>query len=199
MRLLTSIVIASLFAVSLAAHADDIVTFDASGIFHVDSATLSGNFTMDTTTGLITAVDLYVSGPDFDTFNGIYQQIYNLGPNNNCYVTFDTDGTGFATYPILNLVLSVGTFVGYDGGVGSGMVPLDNSSSDLEWMAGSVSAVDLEKLQSGSITPEIPSNATPEPSSFILLGTGALGLLYFFGRRRLAYVHSHKTPLQSAA
>lgn len=198
MRLLTSIVAASLFAISLAAHADDIVIFDASGIFHVDSATLSGTFTMDTTTGVITAVDLFVSAPDSDTFNGIYQQSCTLGPNDNCYVTFDTNGTDFATYPILNLVLSVGTLVGYDGGVGSGTVPLDNSSSDLEWIAGSVSGVDLEKLQSGSITPEIPISAAPEPSTFILLGIGALGLLYF-GGRRLAYAHSRKTPLQSAA
>jgi hypothetical protein len=198
MRLLTSIVTASLFAVSLAVHADDIVTFDASGVFHVDSATLSGAFTMDTTSGIITAVDLYVSGPDFDTFNGIYGQACGLGAGNNCYVTFDTDGTGFATYPILNLVLSVGQFEGYDGGVGSGLVPLDGSSSDLEWVAGPTAGVDLEKLQSGSITPEIPTSATPEPTSFILLGTGALGLLYF-GRRRLAYVHTRKTPLQSAA
>jgi len=190
MRLLASVFTASLFAVSLAAHADTIVVFDASGQFHVDLATLSGTVTVDTTTGVVTAVDLFVSAPDDYTFNGIYQQSCTLGSSSDtCFVTFDTNGTNFATYPILNLVMAVNTFVGYDGGLGTGQAPLNGSSSDLEWVAGSISGTDLEKLQMGSLTPEPPSTlasaSTPEPSSFILLGTGALGLMNLSRRRAI--------------
>jgi len=190
MRLRTFIVTASLFAVSLAAHADTIVTFDAIGQFHVDLATLSGTVTVDTSTGIVTAVDLFVSAPDDYTFNGIYQQSCTSGPTgNSCFVTFDTNGTAFATHPILNLVLAVNTFVGYDGGLGTGQAPLNGSSSDLEWVAGSISGTDLEKLQMGSLTPAPPSTlasaSTPEPSSFILLGTGALGLMNLSRRRAI--------------
>ena len=114
MRILASIVAAGLFAFSLAAHADTIVTFDVSGLFHVDSAILSGNFTMDTTTGIITSVDMFVGAPDSFTLNGIYEQGCTSGTGGaNCVVTFDTNGTGFATYPIVNLRDSLGMLANY--------------------------------------------------------------------------------------
>jgi hypothetical protein len=114
MRILASIVAAGLFAFSLAAHADTIVTFDVSGLFHVDSAILSGNFTMDTTTGIITSVDMFVGARDSFTLNGIYEQGCTSGTGGaNCVVTFDTNGTGFATYPIVNLQDSLGMLANY--------------------------------------------------------------------------------------
>ncbi len=130
---------------------------------------LTGTVTIDPTTGVGSAIDLTLSG--FADFTGI---LGGTCSSPNCVFVFNN---GFADFGYLDL----GSTVGYTGGaLITGLSPVTSSSYiDLNSVAYAVS---------GTVTPAQTSQttATPEPSSFMLLGTGLLGFAGMVRRKLTA-------------
>ena len=150
--------------------ADTITVFDASGSF-ADGSTLSGTIDIDVTTGVATGVDLTVSAPDSVTFTVIPSQ-HSIGGG-----SFIEAGS-LASRDVVTLGIT-GSLVGYDGGaLGSFRDPgLAESSLDEP----SITAF----LDSGQLTPEVPS--VPEPSPAVLLGSGLLLVPVVVSARRRGF------------
>jgi len=155
--------------------ADTTVQFAASGTF-ADDSTLSGIFSVDVTTGVVTSADLAWS---------------DVG---SAFTTIEPETTldGFAELVVENaagnfigLAFQSASLIGYSGGslcstadncLGSPIIAF--VESDAELMLESPSP---DLLTSGSVV------ATPEPSSLLLLSIGLFGLMAMtWCRKRLA-------------
>jgi PEP-CTERM motif len=153
-------------------------TFDLSGTFE-DGSLLTGTVTIDTTTGLPTAVSAETTGP---TSVG---PLTDLGFSEDQPQFFEIAAQGSNNNDIF-LFFDVPNLIGYTGGDLCGvslpecvstMGPLVDQGPVFSF------ATDPVLLTEGSVT--LPS-ATPEPSSLLLLGIGALVLSVMAFRRKNA-------------
>jgi hypothetical protein len=160
------------------AFADEIKTFDVVATippidFSPGSTGVIGTITIDTTTGVVDAIDLKTPGDadyistdsgivDPPTINSIYfQESWCVGPAPACF--------GVEGY---NIVIPQVALVGYDGG-------LICSTDDPCFGDTSAYSFGMESVEytSGRLEP------TPEPSSLILALTGALGMCVALRRK----------------
>ncbi len=169
---LSAVVGLALFAGCTAARADQVFNYEFTGAnytgFSGDSASLSGTFSWDATTGSVVASDINLSGfdgtgSDFgavscsDCSTGIYDGAgehfaVNLGPQ-ALYITFADSLSAGANDP-LSLAAAEGNQPEYQGGA-----PFFSNAG----------GADI---------------ATPEPASFTFFATGLLGLGFVVWRRR---------------
>lgn len=149
---------AVLLSAGLAARADT-TTFAFVDNTYADGATGTGTVTIDTTTGVIGAIDLtFVDGVQKFTFSGAPTQGTNPFTPVDQFTAYNFGGD------LLLLDIFASTLVGYDGGALCDSNGLCGGTSFVQ-----LSGDPLDNLSTGSLVP------TPEPSSFLLLGIGLFG------------------------
>lgn len=158
---------AALLSTSLAAHADTFLTYRVNATY-TNSGTVIGTLTLDSTSGVITAVNLTASGFPLGSGEG-YTHSFQLSTGINVRngqlgteVKFFSQTRLNAGYSATSIPVTSSIFI-------SG-----NSSSVYQ----SVSATIIEEISGPA-----PTSSTPVPSSFALLGTSLLGVSGVLKRR----------------
>jgi hypothetical protein len=154
-----------------AAYANPITTFGLTSS-STSLGAASGTITVNTATGAVGTIDL--------SFLGELGSATELGSEVGFTSTglleigeqWDTPGNGFFS---VNIVLPVSTLVGYDGGL---ICSTSNPCSGSEVSGFNYGISPNLPYASGDLSP------TPEPASWVLVATGALGLLTILHRRQ---------------
>jgi hypothetical protein len=162
------ILAAILFLPTLAAHADTVTNFDFTGTYDLGNVpyTASGTVAIDTTTGAVQTIDL-----GFPTLSSeavvADTSSQSYGPPLNFTEIGETwlGQPGINYFAAITLDIPVATLVGYTGG---NICSLDNPCADPSTLTLGIGDNDFVD---GTLSP------TPEPSSWILVATGALAMV----------------------
>jgi hypothetical protein len=178
MRSAHRLALMAILALCPVAHADTIFNFSATldGVFergYPPTSQATGTLTIDTVQGIVTGASIQTVGTSFFYVNdggttlGDYLVISVVNQNPPFPIL---PGTVFE----LNIFLPVSSLVGYTGGLGC------SDTYELVPFVCPVSQIDLVEEVAGaetlSLTPAVIQ--TPELNSFVLLGTGLLGLAH---------------------
>jgi hypothetical protein len=183
MRLSKLVIFLGMVSLPLAARADeifdvninwDLVGGSSSGFTPGSGGLIEGTITLDGTS--FTALNLVATFPSAPFPQIDITGISDQGAANGLYYV-DNIGN-------LQLVLPVSSLIGYAGGsiCVSTSVP---SCGDMTVFDPQVPGLDVSDFSvvSGTLTP-VPPAVTPEPGSFVLLGTGVLGCVGLACQRR---------------
>lgn len=114
------------------AKADVITAFSATGTF-VDTATLTGSVFIDTTTGVVTGVFLFVSAPDTLLFNTLQNQAANFPTAGDYAIQSGVTQSGL---PNFNFGVATSSLIGYSGGpIASILGPANGFASGIRYSA----------------------------------------------------------------
>ena len=180
---------------AISAHADQLTVFQVAGTF-TNGATVSGNVTIDTITGAITAADLFYSGDGLHYTVVGTQGPYDVG-SAVAYTAFIGAGGSPST---LGLAIegssALDSLVGYTGGDlcstnSPCLIPAETGNEYSDWFNSSSTVL----LQSGGLV-EPPTKA-PEPSTTALLALSVISLIGFVVARGRSYRSNPTQPFHS--
>ena len=167
LRLVASVLLCSALAVCRSASADTIETLQFSSILNQNSPLtggVSGDLTLDETTGIITAAD-FSAGTSIGRFDFTTPPASQTSGASTTSLLFNSDD-GAATF---DLLLPVSSLVGYTGSfICSTQQPCSGDTHSTFVANDSDSAVSTGIING-------PNAITPEPGSLGLLGIGVLG------------------------
>ena len=159
------------------AHADQITVFSLTTVYplpqpQAPDGTASGTITIDTTTGIVEAINLSFAAEPALASSSTSWDVFGTPPNafveiNESWITPQNG------YFDVEIALPVDTLVGYTGGSICTEAHVCNGGAYSTFLDG----IDLDPYSSGQLTP------TPEPASLGLLGTGVLGLVGILRRK----------------
>jgi hypothetical protein len=179
-RLLSAAALILLAASTLALHADTFSTFNIDGTLS-GGGSFSGTVLLDSTTGLFTGADftvLSIGGP----YNFVSAPAGQNVISTDTFVTFRQTGG----LDLFALNLPEASLIGYMGGT---LCSLDQPCLGPSGLIYVSSPYGLDGSGpvaiAGTLTLASPTAVTPEPSSFVLLCTGVLGLAGATRRRFL--------------
>jgi hypothetical protein len=169
--------LAGVLLLALPAFADQVTVFDLTTVYQPPqpqqpNGTAFGTVTIDTTTGVVEAIDLSFAGEPASASTGTLWDVYGTPPN--AFVEINESWIPLDGYYDIEIVLPVDTLVGYTGGsICTKAAPCyDGSFSGFSY-----GISQLASYSSGQLTP------TPEPASLILFGTGIPGLVVILCRK----------------
>jgi hypothetical protein len=172
-------VLAGVLLLTLPGYADQVTVFDLTTVYQPPqpqqpNGTASGTVTIDTTTGVVEAIDLSFAGEPGSVSPSTLWDVYGTPPNAFVEINESWITPKNAFYDV-EIVLPVDTLVGYAGG----SICIKAAPCYSDSFSGFSSGISqLESYSSGQLTP-----ITPEPTSLILFGTGISGLVVIFRRK----------------
>jgi hypothetical protein len=168
------------------AFADEIKTFDLVTTISTPPSDAppgpldaSGTVTVDTTTGVIDAIDLSFAPAAASTFTP-FTQSGATGPAPDNFVYINESWSSGDGYYDVSIVLPVDTLAGYAGGL---ICSTENPCPNGETSGFSFGDSEEYAYTSGSL------ELSPEPSSLILMFTGALGMCVVLRRKKARSDH----------
>ena len=166
------------FAAAPFAHADTVTSFDLSATLQQGSA--NGTVDLDTTTGLYTAANFTVLS-DGSTYSFVSAPAYSgsfPNPMPTLYYADFADAAGDE----FQLSLPFVSLAGYAGSAICSTTDALCQSQAISLFVPAANTTMGDSVVTGSLSQT--TSVTPEPSSFVLLGTGLLSMGQWLRRRR---------------
>ncbi len=179
--------VAGLLLMASNGFADEIQNFNLNVTTSTDPTPyFLGQISVDTTTGAVDAINLGFNDEPASASLGIEDGFFGTPPNAFFEIAqqwcYGSDGCDPDSDTVLSvdLLLPVGTLVGYDGGP---ICSTDNPCFDGARSTYSYGGISSAPYTSGEFT------ETPEPSSLLLMVTGALGMCVVLRRKKIRSDH----------
>jgi hypothetical protein len=167
----------------MSAYADQMTVFQVAGTF-TDGTTFSGNLTVDTTAGTITAADIWYSG-DGQSYTIVGPQgAYDVPPTPVAYTAFiEAPGSSSMFGFAIEGSSALDSLVGFTGGSLCSQsspcyIPAESGNEYSDWNGASRTVL----LQSGDVV--AATTAVPEPGSLLLLGASLIIFMVFIAIQR---------------
>jgi hypothetical protein len=171
----TTAVAAALLQSASAAYADNITTFAVATNFSSPVGAASGTIAIDTTSGVVDSIDMSFAGQPGSVFPiGTNWDVFGAAPNQLVEISEQWDNLANDDFYSVDIVLPVDTLAGYAGGnICSATDPCYGGATS----GFAYGIVASKPYTNGQLVP------VPEPTTWLLLGSGAVCSVWRFRRK----------------